>query len=467
MRKGRIDECRGRYVYGWAVAAEPGAHCVVRVTDATGAVVAQTVAALPRPDLAAVGGGGGAISRSRSLCRLGWRRGRCGSRPTGSRSRNRRCTWVKDVIDGSISVREGAVSGWICSRGTVPVTQPVSVINQDGVVVLTLPTSLDPTDSDPLFRPARYSAELPACCFGRPELVLLVRVGDAIVARCVAGGRLEGYLDRITGSACVGWLFSPDAPGRAFDIAVYRDGVLAGTGRTRGAAAGRGGTASGCGGVWVRLCVAGGASGAPGDDACVDPAGRLDAGAVRRAVPDRLAWPGGRVGWRHRGGAAGAMALWLRNMRAGGAEVRIAARPLAGAVTAGRRLTIVIPCYGDVAATRVCFESVLRTRLPGADAVVIVNDNPHDAKLADLVHEQGRHPDVFALRNDRNLDSSSQSQSDGVRAIRRCAAAERGIPRCSRGRSTRCIACCTRRRISAPSPRCPAMRRCSAIRIRR
>lgn len=97
------------------------------------------------------------------------------------------------------------------------------------------------------------------------------------------------------------------------------------------------------------------------------------------------------------------MEFWLRSLRTGDGSVRLRARPLPGVVEAARRLTIVIRCYGDVAATRVCFASVLRTRRPGADLVVIVNDHPGDVALEDLVHEQSRHPDVFVLRNDRDL----------------------------------------------------------------
>jgi hypothetical protein len=47
-----------------------------------------------------------------------------------------------------------------------------------------LPTRLDPSDSAPLFRPTRFSAKLPPSCFGRRELVLRAKAGDAVVAHC-------------------------------------------------------------------------------------------------------------------------------------------------------------------------------------------------------------------------------------------------------------------------------------------
>jgi hypothetical protein len=66
------------------------------------------------------------------------------------------------VIDGGLAVKNGEVSGWTCSRGTVPVTKPVTLTDQDGIVVLSLPNRLDLNDADMLFRPARYSAVSPA-----------------------------------------------------------------------------------------------------------------------------------------------------------------------------------------------------------------------------------------------------------------------------------------------------------------
>jgi GT2 family glycosyltransferase/glycosyltransferase involved in cell wall biosynthesis len=404
LRKGRIDECRGRYIFGWAIAAEAGAHCVVSVTDATGAVVAGAVADIARADLAAVGNGRSDFAFQVAVP-LGVAPGPVQVLADGTAFPESPLHLDEGVIDGGLSVKNGVVSGWICSRGTVPATKPVTLIDQDGAVVLSLPTRLDPEDADPLFRPGRFSAALPASCFGRPELVLRARVGAAIVAACACGGRLEGFLDRIGATGCVGWLFSPDAPDRTFDVAVYRDGVLAGTGRT----------------TIARPDVAERHPGAVacGFDFAMVPDHRVPGGLTHVSIrlagsmhelfggPFRMGSAGQAVESALGGDAQAvqreAMEFWLRSLRTGDDAVRIRARPLAAVLEAARRLTIVIPCYGDVAATRVCFESVLRTRRPGADAVVIVNDHPGDAALEDLVHEQSRHPDVFVLRNDRNL----------------------------------------------------------------
>jgi hypothetical protein len=198
LRKGRIDECRGRYIFGWAIAVEAGAHCVVSVTDASGAMVASTVADAPRPDLVAVGNGRNDFAFHVAVP-LGVAPGPVQVLADGIAFPESPLHLDEGVIDGCLSVRDGVVSGWICSRGTVPVTKPVTLIDQDGAVVLTLPTRLGPADVDPLFRPGRFSAELPASCFGRPELVLRAKVGEAIVAACVCAVR--GWRGFSTGSA--------------------------------------------------------------------------------------------------------------------------------------------------------------------------------------------------------------------------------------------------------------------------
>jgi GT2 family glycosyltransferase/glycosyltransferase involved in cell wall biosynthesis len=386
---------------------------VVAVKDSAGQVIASAVASIPRADLSVIGGGrtdfafqvGVPLTAAPGPVRV---------LADGAELLGSPLYLDADIIDGKLAIEDGVVTGWICSRGASPMTKSVSLIDQDGAVVTTVSTRLDSSDTDPLFQPARFTAVLPAWCFGRTELHLAARVGSVIVARASGACRLEGYLDKITGTKCAGWLFSSDAPDRRFDIAVYHNGVLAGTGRTsisRADVARQHPNAGPCGFEFsilpdpeispglshVSIRLAG--------SACELFGGPFLLGSCAQAAEDahRVFGEAGTAGRNAQVVQREAIAGWLRSIRTTGDEIRVRARPLPSTVEATRRLAIVIPVFGDVAATRRCFASVLRTRQAGSDSIIIVNDNPNDAKLGELVDAQGNHPDVFILRNDRNL----------------------------------------------------------------
>ncbi len=65
-------------------------------------------------------------------------------------------------------------------------------------------------------------------------------------------------------------------------------------------------------------------------------------------------------------------------------------------------MAIVIPVYADEAATRICLNSVLRCRDAATDTIVIVNDNPGNGAMAELVDGFSHHPNLFVLRNASN-----------------------------------------------------------------
>src|SRR6202012_534202 len=117
-------------------------------------------------------------------------------------------------------------------RHTATCHLPVIITDQDGTVVATVLPDPSPDDTDPLFRPGRFTAIVPGACFGRAELCLTARVGETIFAQTAAPMRLEGYLDALTDSTCAGWLYSPDAPLRRLTLVVLRDGKPVGTAST-------------------------------------------------------------------------------------------------------------------------------------------------------------------------------------------------------------------------------------------
>lgn len=412
MLTGFVDYCRGRYIVGWAVPDVRDGHCRITVADSTGRIIAGAIASEPRRDLSVVAGG-----RTDFAFRVGVpltdAPGPVRVLADGVELANSPVFLDEDHFDAELAIEQGIVTGWVANRRLLPIAQPIEIFDQDGKLVLTLAAEQDPADSDPLFRPGRFTALLPDSCFGRAELCLTAKLGKAVVARAFGYCRLEGYLDTVTDSDCDGWLFSPDAPERTFEVAVYRAGVLAGSGRT----------------ALYRDDVS---RRYPGADDCGfsfaltpdrDPPTGLTHTSIRllNATHELFGGPF-LVGSRARAaldaygaisavtaGDSGAAILrdgfarWMASLRDESPDIRLPTRALPASPSSNRRLTIVIPVFGDVAATRACLDSVMRTRCPDTDAVVIVNDNPGDRTIAEVVDAHGHDPDVFVLRNDRNL----------------------------------------------------------------
>lgn len=410
LLNGQIDHCRGRYVFGWAIPRTPGTRCRITALDPSGVVIAEAAADVARPDLVGVGGG---------ACDFAFEIGLPFTDTTGPF-----CILADGVelpgsplfmeptmLAGEIRIAGGRVIGWVCNRHSVTVTQPVSLTDQDGRLVMTVQPAPDPADEDPLLRPGRFDAALPDHCFGRNELHLAASVGDIVFASAFGPVRLEGYLDTLTDTTCAGWLFSPDAPERRFGIAVYRDGRLAGqvvTAQHRPDVVSRFPAADACGFeirlrpqakprsalVHMSVRIAGSDRDLFGGPFLIGARDHLieHAQDALQSAPQADQAPATEVALQ------AAVAHWLRTLRTG-ADQRLKARPLPTATTTTRRLTIVIPVYADIEATRRCLDSVLRCRDAATDMLVIVNDNPNDPAIQALVDAQARHPNVVVLRN--------------------------------------------------------------------
>ena len=74
-----------------------------------------------------------------------------------------------------------------------------------------------------------FKAPIPDRFFGRNELGLKALANGVFFAQASCQLRLNGNLDRISERSCAGWILSPDAPQRIFDIDVYRDGEFVST----------------------------------------------------------------------------------------------------------------------------------------------------------------------------------------------------------------------------------------------
>ncbi len=68
-----------------------------------------------------------------------------------------------------------------------------------------------------------------------------------------------------------------------------------------------------------------------------------------------------------------------------------------------RRFNIIIPIFKGVAITRACIQSVLDTRDPDRDAVILINDCSPEPDMARLLAEISERPGVHLLENEFNL----------------------------------------------------------------
>ena len=107
----------------------------------------------------------------------------------------------------------------------------VQILDQDGDIVCEIQSAFSDDDLDPLFRPGRFQVPLANSCFGRHEVQLRAFVNDVQFARTICNPIFRGSVDHISLNRCAGWLTSPSAPRRRFEIEFYRNGELVATGR--------------------------------------------------------------------------------------------------------------------------------------------------------------------------------------------------------------------------------------------
>ena len=410
MLNGQIDHCHGRYIFGWAIPLDRGTRCHLVAIDPRGDIVAEATADQPREDLAVIGNG-----QHDFAFQLGipftdddgpFRILADGHEIPGSP-----IYMGPDILAGALRIDGDRISGWVADRRTATCTLPVIINDQDGTIVTAVSPEPSPDDTDPLFRPGRFTAIVPGASFGRTELCLTARAGEAVFAQAVAPMRLEGYLDALTDSTCAGWLYSPDAPHRRLTLVVYRDGKPVGTASTglyRRDVGDRFPGAENCGFTMtlkpetmpratlahISIRLAGSDQDLLGGPFLTGPRATMIEQAQDALFSERLS-SGTRATLQD------AFAAWAHTLRAGPTP-RLRTRPLPGSEPPSRRLAIIVPVYGDLPATRICLDSVLRCRNAALDTLVIVNDNPADPSIGELVDSYTRHPNVFILRNASN-----------------------------------------------------------------
>ena len=414
---GNVDGMEGSYVVGWAASVPNSGNCAITIVDDAGEVIAKGRASRHRPDLASL-----ELGRTTLAFRIPAPHAP-GARvlhilADGAELRKSPIRTGPGEFDGHCAIEGGVVTGWITER--VPDFSPpvITVRNQHGVEVGRGVARLEPANADPLFVQAHFSFALDDQCFGAGEMLLDVLANGVLFHQHVCNLRLQGNLETITAQGCSGWLVSPDAPGRAFEIEVYRDGVLAGTARCEYERAdvrdifpdcktpGFGATLTERTHSAVEATALSLRFRNSGAELFKGPyvlASRpaAVAAAFRAAQLANLGLPG--IGAAERAVMQLALSQFLSHARKEEGFIANLQAPPGETKRVAPRLVIIIPIYRGVEVTRACINSVLAHRNAETDHVVLINDASPEPLMADMLAAYADEHNVAVLTNANNL----------------------------------------------------------------
>lgn len=415
--RGYVDGMIGGYITGWAVAEPDNGNCEVTVVDQGGEVIARGRASRHRADLAVLALGRTSLAfripvqctRERQLLRVlaDDVELRGSPVPTGG-----------GVYDSDCGIAGGTISGWITERVTGFEAPVITVIDQYGCKVGENTSLLSHGDPDPFSVQARFSVQLADQCFGAGELRLDLLANGQKFSQRSCNLRIAGNLENVTAEGCAGWLLSPDQPQRAFEINVYRDGVLAGTATCDIAREDVRGQYPNCATPGFSITLP-----KPKPDILhattislrfansdvelfegpyVIGSRPAAVAAAQRAA--RLGYKGlTGIGAVERAVMQMALSEFLSRSRTGGGFVAsLQPDPM---LPPGKRprLTIIIPVYRGVEVTRACILSVLAHRDAGTDQLVLINDDSPEPEMGKMLGSFANQPNLFLMTNDRNL----------------------------------------------------------------
>ncbi len=408
---GHVDRPEGRYITGWAI-HQPDTHpCHVKLVTPDGKVLGSGKARLPRPDLSVLGFGRTNFAFRVPIPELDGNI-KLGVFVGEHELPGSPIQFQRGLFKGAIEVSQGLIKGWVFELGRAKSAPVISLLGPSGETFETIQSQSDPA-GDPMFSPSYFNGSLPACCFGRDEVEIQAQAGNVVFARTRAAARLRGYLDVLTPNRCAGWLISPDAPQRRFEIAVFRDGEE--VGRTI------------CKQRREDLREHFGENFEIGFDLSFeDPhynVAALSELSFRLAGTDVELFEGPFI-VGHRPAMISAARDAARKMfdtaltapersilrSAFGKlaeSVRFGAEytylPLPRRVEDTRRLGVLIPIYKGTAITRTCIESVLHVRNPETDRVLLLNDASPEPDMAAMLDSFADIPNVTVITNETNM----------------------------------------------------------------
>jgi len=415
--KGQVDGMEGSYVVGWAAAQPDTGNCAITIQDESGETIAKGRASRHRPDLASLGLGRTTLAFRIPLTHMAEPR-KLRVLANGEELPGSPILGGAGNFDGNCNLEAATLTGWVTERSPGFAPPFITVTNAQGVEVGRGQSTAEAKDIDPAFTPARFVLELDDQCFGAGEVALTLRANGVPFAERTCHLTLHGNLEIINERSCAGWLVCPEVPGRAFEIAVYRDGALAGTARCEHSREDVRGIFPDCTtpgfGTELDQPVHSIIEAAtlslrfPGSEKELFEgpyviAGRAAAvtAAYRVARLANLGLPG--IGAAERAVLARAISAFLAGARR--EEGFTATRQLAPALAPApeRRLVIIIPVYRSVEITQACIESVLAHRNAARDHLVLINDLSPEPEMAGMLASYTRHPHVTVLTNDANI----------------------------------------------------------------
>jgi GT2 family glycosyltransferase/glycosyltransferase involved in cell wall biosynthesis len=414
--RGHLDGLQGACVVGWAL-SQQHEHCEIAVTDPSQHVIARGLAALERPDLSGISGNRANFAFRIPLPDLN------GTAllhvlADGVELANSPIRVGPGRFDGQFAQHHGRIEGWVAERIPRFSQSDITIEDQDGDILLRCQSQRGEADKDG-FAPARFAGDLEQRCFGRGELRLTGRANGIKFASLSSPPlHLNGVVETLTPERCSGWLLSPSAPQKAFDIDIFRDGVLVRTARCDIQRSDVHAIFPGCV--------------TPGFDASLPPAARhlafssisfrlpgsdrdLFEGpyligrcpelvlAARQAASAMLRPVAGAVGPAEQAVVQSALADFLARARRTDRMIFAKQPHSTPEPVADRQLNIIVPVYRGLALTRACIDSVLATRSPERHRLVIVNDKSPDPDMAGMLRAHLHHPNVFLLTNEANL----------------------------------------------------------------
>lgn len=412
---GHLDGLTGAYIVGWAEDG-PGT-CVITVKQPDGSLVATGMASWDRPDLASL-----RLGRTNLAFRIPLplmpERIRLHVFANDIELLNSPIDVGSGFYDGFMTVLGGSVEGWVTERSAESAAPMITILNQDGQIVGRTQSSKRQDNPDPLFNPAGFFTQLDQCCFGRGELKLTAFASGVAFATGLCDLKLQGNLEQLTSDSCSGWLFSPNEPSRRLEIEIFRNGVSEGVVKCRtprtdvttlfASSTNQGFSKTLCNlphteleftALSLRLL----GSNVELFDGPFLLGGRAAlAGAARKvtrlALDDAVGLTAGE-----KAALQGAMADFLTKTRSAELQVFRKQAATASLLPQTIRLNVVIPVYRGVEITRACIESVLATRSPERDKVIVLNDCGPEAGMAPMLLTYSGVANMHVLTNETNV----------------------------------------------------------------
>ena len=412
--QGHVDNMEGAYVNGWAIAVPDTGNCSITVMDVQGKVLAKGRASRHREDLNSLGFGRSTLAFRVAVPHAPQPR-QLHVRANGEELPGSPFVTGPGLFDGVAALQEDRVAGWVSERVAGFAAPFITIVNHLGHEVGRGQSAFSPDDSDPLFSPARFAIVLDDACFGAGEMLLTLRANGRNFATASCNFGLAGNIEILSATRCAGWLLSPAAPARVFNLTFHRNGVVAGE------------TRNDVEREDVRAVYA--EAGTPGFDAeleheelaATEPvtlsvrfagverdlfegpyliASRAAAvtAAHRAAQLANAGLPG--IGPGERAVLNQALADYLARARTDEDGVIFKRQPVPVATP---RLSIIIPIYRGVEITHDCIASVLAHRDARTDQLILINDASPEPMMAMMLLSCTQLPNTVVLTNHENL----------------------------------------------------------------